>query len=294
MNLRQSLLGLLAISSLTVPAMAAPFQNATVRRILDGKEVFIDKTPARVDQTAGKGQELSTGKSRAELLFDRRALGFLGNNSLIKLGEECFRLDKGQVLINGPQNSCLGTKVLGIRGTTYVLNALNEGGYRLSVLSGEAIISDQGIAETDQNSPDILEQYPRLNPVIGFGSSAWGSNASGTTLGQAAGLILGDASFSYRSAKARAANFFITTQQRAAISTPPGERAPNLDTNGSTPTIAASAPSWWAMTAGRLLDAFIHSSRLEGNGRRIAGNLARPEVFPSTVATTTSDLPSVR
>ncbi len=195
MHLRQSLLGLLAISSLTVPAMAAPFQNATVRRILDGKEVFIDKTPARVDQTAGKGQELSTGQSRAELLFDRRALGFLGNNSLIKLGEECFRLDKGQVLINGPQNSCLGTKVLGIRGTTYVLNALNEGGYRLSVLSGEAIISDQGIAEIDQNSPDILEQYPRLNPVIGFGSSAWGSNASGTTLGQAAGLILGDASF---------------------------------------------------------------------------------------------------
>ena len=195
MNLRQSLLGLLAVSSLTMPAMAAPFQNATVRRILDGKEVFIDKTPARVDQTAGNGQELSTGKSRAELLFDRRALGFLGNNSLIKLGEECFRLDKGQVLINGPQNSCLGTKVLGIRGTTYVLSALDEGGYRLSVLSGEAIISDQGLQETDQNSPDILEQYPRLNPVIGFGSSAWGSNASGSTLGQAAGLILGEASF---------------------------------------------------------------------------------------------------
>ena len=128
-------------------------------------------------------------------MFDRRALGFLGNNSLIKLGEECFRLDQGQVLINGPQSACLGSKVLGIRGTTYVLNALNEGGYRLSVLSGAASISEEGTTASDQIEPNILEQYPRLNPVIGFGSSAWGSNAGGNTLGQAAGLILGDASF---------------------------------------------------------------------------------------------------
>ena len=112
MKLRQSLLGVLAISSLTVPAMAAPFQSATIRRIVDGKEVFIDKKQASIKQTADSGQELSTGKSRAELLFDRRALGFLGNNSLIKLGEECFRLDQGQVLINGPQSACLGSKVL--------------------------------------------------------------------------------------------------------------------------------------------------------------------------------------
>ena len=195
MKLRQQLLGVLAISALAVPAAAAPFQNATIRRIVDGKEVFIDKKPARIQQTAGHGQELSTGKSRAELLFDRRALGFLGTNSLIRLGEECFRLDKGQVLINGPQSGCLGSKVLGIRGTTYVLNALNEGGYRLSVLSGAASISEEKTPTSGENAPDILEQYPRLNPVIGFGSSAWGSNAKGETLGQAAGLILGDASF---------------------------------------------------------------------------------------------------
>ena len=87
---------------------------------IDGARLFIDKKPARIKQTADSGQELSTGKSRAELLFDRRALGFLGNNSLIKLGEECFRLDQGQVLINGPQSACLGSKVLGIRGTTSV------------------------------------------------------------------------------------------------------------------------------------------------------------------------------
>jgi len=127
-----------AASLFPATAGAAPFNNATIRRIIDGREVFIDRQPATVDDTADRGQELSTGSSRAEVLFDRRAIGFLGNNSLIRLGEDCFRLDRGQVLVNGPQNSCLGTKVLGIRGTTYVLSVQEDGSYELAVLSGEA------------------------------------------------------------------------------------------------------------------------------------------------------------
>ncbi len=176
-------------------AEATPFNNATIRRIIDGREVFIDRREATVDDTADRGQELSTGSSRAEVLFDRRALGFLGNNSLIRLGEDCFRLDRGQVLINGPQNTCLGTKVLGIRGTTYVLTIQEDGNYELAVLSGEATVGDAVENPVEDSSPDILSMYPTLNPVIGFGSSAWGSSASGETLGEAAGLILGDASF---------------------------------------------------------------------------------------------------
>lgn len=184
-------------AALAIPeASAAPFNSARIRRIIDGREVFIDKREAAVNQTADRGQELSTGRSRAEVLFDRRALGFLGNNSLIRLGEDCFRLDRGQVLINGPQNSCLGSKVLGIRGTTYVLSVRQDGGYDLAVLSGEASVSDEEQGQqSDEKQPDILSLYPTLNPVIGIGSSAWGSNASGETLGEAAGLILGDASF---------------------------------------------------------------------------------------------------
>ena len=175
-------------------AESAPFNSATIRRIIDGREVFIDRREATVEDTADRGQELSTGSSRAEVLFDRRALGFLGNNSLIRLGEDCFRLDRGQVLVNGPQNACLGTKVLGIRGTTYVLNIQDDGNYELAVLSGEAVVGDAVEIEEEESSRDILSMYPKLNPVIGFGSSAWGSNASGEALGEAAGLILGDAS----------------------------------------------------------------------------------------------------
>ena len=183
-----------AASLFPAAAGAAPFNNATIRRIIDGREVFIDRQPATVDDTADRGQELSTGSSRAEVLFDRRALGFLGNNSLIRLGEDCFRLDRGQVLVNGPQNSCLGTKVLGIRGTTYVLSVREDGNYDLAVLSGEATVGDALETPGSQSSTDILSLYPTLNPVIGFGASSWGSNSSGRALGEAAGFILGDAS----------------------------------------------------------------------------------------------------
>ena len=177
---------------------AAPFNQATVRRIIDGRDVFIDRQPASIDQSAERGQEVSTGRSRAELLFDRRALGFLGTNSLIRLGEDCFRLNRGQVLVNGPQNSCLGTKVLGIRGTTYVLSIREDSNYELAVLSGQAFVGNAN--ETNdlkeiQDSTDILSLYPSINPELGVGTSAWGSNASGKVLGEAAGVVLADASF---------------------------------------------------------------------------------------------------
>jgi len=192
MKLRKLVSGLVLASSFT-SVQAAPFNDATIRRIVDGNEVFIDQRPAKINQQATRGQNVSTGRSRAELLFDRRALGFLGRNSLIRLGESCFKLQQGQVLVNGPQNSCLGNKILGIRGTTYVLSSEKDGGYRLSVLAGEAVVGDA--VEASEISADILQQFPTLTPVIGFGSSAWGSNAGGTSLGEAAGLILGDTSF---------------------------------------------------------------------------------------------------
>jgi hypothetical protein len=197
--IRRGLLPLALLAGCLGPALGAPFQNATVRRIIDGRQVFIDSQPARVNQTAGRGQQVRTGSSRTELLFDRRAIGFLGRNSLITLGQDCFRLSSGTVLVNGPQSTCLGSKVLGVRGTTYVLSASDQGGYELSVLTGEAVLANSPAEVADpgngEGSVDILSRYPRLSPVIGFGSSAWGSNAGGKTLGEAAGLILGDLGF---------------------------------------------------------------------------------------------------
>jgi hypothetical protein len=100
--------------------------------------------------------------------------------------------------VNGPQASCIGSRVLGVRGTTYVLTALPEGTYELAVLHGEALVGDapqddsETPSETDP-SPDILSLYPRLNPVVDLGSSAFGSNTDGQSIGEAYGLVLGDA-----------------------------------------------------------------------------------------------------
>jgi len=198
--IRQHLLASLLFFGALTPVAAAPFQNATVRRIIDGRQVYIDDKQAQVNQTAFKGQQLRTGNSRTELLFDRRAIGFLGRNSRITLGADCFKLGSGTVLVNGPQSSCLGSKVLGVRGTTYVLSSTDDGGYELSVLTGEATLEDSttpfsGKQQAQESETDILSLYPKLSSVIGLGSSAWGSNAGGKNLGQAAGLILGDLSF---------------------------------------------------------------------------------------------------
>ena len=199
MGLSRRLIQGLAVAPLLMgSALAAPFDSATVRRIIDGREVYIDKQQAKVNQTADRGQQISTGSSRTELLFDKRAIGFLGQNSLITLGQECFRLNSGRVLVNGPQASCLGSKVLGVRGTTYVLSSTEDGGYDLAVLTGTATVGEAAAIETAmaaEEEVNILSTYPSLSPVVGLGSSAWGSNAGGTTLGQAAGLVLGDLSF---------------------------------------------------------------------------------------------------
>ena len=184
------------LATLAPVAQAAPFQSATIRRIVDGRQVYIDQQPARVRQTAGRGQQLSTGNSRTELLFDRRALGFLGRNSQIRLGQDCFRLSAGTVLINGPERACLGSKVLGVRGTTYVLSKQPDQTYELAVLTGEAeLLEPTNLGGGGGGEgPDILQRYPSLSPVVGLGASAYGSNAGGLALGQAAGLILGNLS----------------------------------------------------------------------------------------------------
>ena len=174
---------------------ASIFETAKITRIVDGNEVYIDRKEAKTNQTATKGQQVSTGESRSELLFDRTAIGFLGRNSLITLGQRCFRLNQGSVLINGNQRSCLGSKVLGVRGTTYVLSMRSDGNYDLAVLHGEATVGNGADDLGSTSEKDILETYPRLNPVISLGSSAWGSNTNGVSFGEAAGLVLGDVGF---------------------------------------------------------------------------------------------------
>lgn len=151
------------------PADAAVFQSAQIRKIVDGKEVYINGKTAKVKDTARSGQQLRTGRSRVELLFDNKSIGFLGRSSVITVGSQCLKLDRGAVLVSGPQKTCLGTKVLGVTGTTTIVDTQfasnGEKTYNVITLEGTAYVGD----------PDGFEENLKIKPAEPSQSSAPGS-----------------------------------------------------------------------------------------------------------------------
>lgn len=163
----------LVVASAAAPAFSAPLSSVKVVRILDGTAVFVDKSPARVNQVAGKGGIISSLESRAELLFDRRAIGLLGKNTLIKVGSRCFEINSGVIVVNGTQNACIGSRILGVRGTTYVLARESDDTYTVSVLAGESIIADALPDITTEQ--DILSMYPKLASSLSVQAGGFGA-----------------------------------------------------------------------------------------------------------------------
>lgn len=171
--LTSSALSVLVVATSAAPAFTAPLSSVKVVRILDGTAVFVDKSPARVNQVAGKGGIISSLESRAELLFDRRAIGLLGKNTLIKVGSRCLEINSGVIVVNGPQNACIGSRILGVRGTTYVLARESDDTYTVSVLAGESIIADAlPDAATEQ---DILSMYPKVASSLSVEAGGFGA-----------------------------------------------------------------------------------------------------------------------
>lgn len=156
------------------PIRAAAFEQATIKRLVDGNQVFIDGKAARVNEVARSGQQVRTGKSRAELLFDGRATGFMGRSSVITLGNACFRLSKGAVLVSGPQKACLGTKVLGVKGTTYVLTRADDGLFDFVVLEGQGYVGPEDGFEEKQDSSGSTS-------TSGSGAAVTGDPSGNTT-----------------------------------------------------------------------------------------------------------------
>lgn len=172
--MKRSILGLSgSILLVSSPTGAAGLNEAKVVRIIDGREVFINETSARVNQTATAGSLIRTKQSRAELLFDKRAIGLMSRDSLIRLGARCFTLDAGVVVVNGAQRACLGSRILGVRGTTYVLAKESDDTYTLSVLAGESIVADQ-LGEPESNV-NILSTYPKVGPWTGVTAGGFGA-----------------------------------------------------------------------------------------------------------------------
>lgn len=142
-------------------------ETALVQEILDGKELYIDQAPARVRQMAQAPQQLKTGNSRGQLLFNSGAVGRLNTFSQVRLGSGCFLVDRGQVLVSGRQNGCTRSARLSVRGTNYVIVVKEDGEAEISVLEGSVEVEPLREGASGGVRPTLVEagQRLRLSPI---------------------------------------------------------------------------------------------------------------------------------
>jgi hypothetical protein len=117
-----------------LPVRAA--ESAVVQEILDGNELYIDGRTAKVKEKANAPQKLSTQNSRGQIRFDSGAAGRLNRFSQLKLGQGCFLIEKGQILVSGKQSGCTRSARLSVRGTNYLVDVNEAGESEISVLEG--------------------------------------------------------------------------------------------------------------------------------------------------------------
>ncbi len=178
----------LALLGLSLPVAAqTPPQTATIQRILDGNQVYLNDQRARVGERASRGNTIRTADSRAELLFDQRAYGRLGRQTRLRLGSGCFRLSNGQVLVSGSQAACVNSRILAVRGTTYHLDRQADDSVVVSVLSGRVDLSPR-LPETEEESylatldpaeTRALDLEPRVPATVGIGAQGAFNQVSG-------------------------------------------------------------------------------------------------------------------
>lgn len=142
-------------------------ETAVVQEILDGKELYIDQRPAKLQQKASAPQQLTTRNSRGQLLFDGGAVGRLNRFSQLRLGQRCFLVDRGQVLISGRQNGCTRSARLSVRGTNYLIEVTEDGASDISVLEGAVDVETLRDGDPSGAPPTRLEagQRIRLSPL---------------------------------------------------------------------------------------------------------------------------------
>ncbi len=131
-----ALLPALLALTLVSGSAAGAAETAVVQEILDGKEFYIDQKQARVKEKAQAPQQISTQNSRGQIRFEAGAVGRLNRFSMLRLGQGCFLLDRGQVLVSGRQSGCTRSARLSVRGTNYLLEVQENGDSELSVLEG--------------------------------------------------------------------------------------------------------------------------------------------------------------
>lgn len=143
-----TILIIMALSLPRVPAIAT-IDQAIVKEIIDGDQVFIETNQAKVDDNATLGQVISTKQSRAGVTFSNGAAGRMGPDSLVTVGQ-CVELKQGQIVVSGPANGCISGFLIGVKGTVYTVEADQKNSQEtanIKVLEGTVSVKKQD--ETD-------------------------------------------------------------------------------------------------------------------------------------------------
>jgi hypothetical protein len=156
-----ALLTALAVGAMAPQGLRAS-DTATVQDILDGDELYINRKQARVKARAQAPEVVSTGNSRGQLGFSTGAAGRLNRFSLLRLGSRCFLLEKGQLLVSGPQNGCTRSARLSVRGTNYLVEVTEDGSSELTVLEGQVEVEPLRDGEPSGAAVTTLEAGQRL------------------------------------------------------------------------------------------------------------------------------------
>lgn len=122
--------------ALPVPDVLADTRRATVVEILERPELFIERRQAHVKDVATEPETLTTQQCRAQLLVAGGATARMTRNTLLRLGGQCLLLDRGSVLISGPESGCTRSVRLSPRGTNYILEVLDNGDTAVTSLEG--------------------------------------------------------------------------------------------------------------------------------------------------------------
>lgn len=149
-----------ALSVSSLPLVAQPaISQGRISEILDGSEVYIQNTLARVNDVANRGQQVRTGVARTQVNFNTGAVARLSRHSVLTIGQ-CAQLQRGVLLVNGAVNGCTSSVTAGVRGTTYILEVDETGQEQIKVLEGEVIVTKQPEAEQLGDSPQATPAIP--------------------------------------------------------------------------------------------------------------------------------------
>ncbi|MBE9118149.1 hypothetical protein IQ249_19840 [Lusitaniella coriacea LEGE 07157] len=152
-----------AIALPRTPAIAQQITQATVVEILDSDQVYIQNRKARRNSTAGRGQQIRTGRARVALRLNNNAGIRLGRNSSLIVGSQCVRLNRGRAIVGGPARGCVGSVVAVTRGTLYLMekDAINQG--HIKVLEGSVEILNLENLDEEPVSVAALEKL-KISP----------------------------------------------------------------------------------------------------------------------------------